>query len=59
VTIGNESLHQDSNGTGVRIVNFGTSKILVVKSMMILHQNIHKYTCTSPERKTHYQIFTY
>jgi len=26
-TIGNESLHQDSNGTGDRIVNFSTSKI--------------------------------
>jgi len=26
-TIGNESLHQDSNDKGVRIVNFATSKI--------------------------------
>jgi hypothetical protein len=26
-TIGNESLHQDSNDNGVRIVNFATSKI--------------------------------
>jgi len=56
VTIGNGSLHQDSNGNGVGIVNFGTSKILVVKSMMIQHQNIHKYTWNSPERKTHNQI---
>ena len=31
-TIGNESLHQDSNDNGVRIVNFATSKNLVVKS---------------------------
>src|SRR5215468_8482501 len=29
-TIGNESLHQDSNDNGVRIVNFATSKNLVV-----------------------------
>ena len=36
-TIGNESLHQDSNDNGVRIVNFATSKNLVVKSMMFLH----------------------
>ena len=28
--IGNESLHLDSNDNGVRIVNFATSKILVV-----------------------------
>ena len=33
-TIGNESLHQDSNDNGVRIVNFATSKILVLKSTM-------------------------
>jgi hypothetical protein len=33
-TIGNESLHQDSNDNGVRTVNFATSKNLVVKSTM-------------------------
>jgi len=33
-TIGNESLHQYSNDNGVRIVNFATSKNLVVKSTM-------------------------
>jgi len=39
-TIGNESLHPDSNDNGVRIVNFATSKNLVVKSAMFPHQNI-------------------
>ena len=38
--IGQESLHQDSNDNGVRIVNFATSKNLVVK--MFPHRNIHK-----------------
>jgi len=33
-TIGNASLHQYSNDNGVRIVNFATSKNLVVKSTM-------------------------
>ena len=33
-TIGNESIHQDNNDNGVRKVNFGTSKNLVVKSTM-------------------------
>jgi len=33
-TIGNESLHQYSNDNGVRIVNFATSKNLVVKITM-------------------------
>jgi hypothetical protein len=28
-TIGNESLHQDSNGDDVRIVKFATSKMLL------------------------------
>jgi len=55
-TIGNESLHQDSNDNGVRIVNFATSKNLVVKSTMFPHRNIHKYTWTSPDGKTHNQI---
>ena len=48
-TIGQESLHQDSNDNGVRIVNFVTSKKPVVKSTMFPHQNIHKYTWTSPD----------
>jgi hypothetical protein len=55
-TIGNESLHQDSNDNGVRVVNFATSKNLVVKSTMFPHRNIHKYSWTSPDGKTHNQI---
>jgi exonuclease III len=48
-TIGNESLHEISNDNGVRVVNFVTSKNLVVKSTMFSHRRIHKYTWTSPE----------
>jgi len=55
-TIGQESLHQGSNDNGVRLVNFTTSKKLVVKSTMFPHWNIHKYTWTSPDGKTHNQI---
>ena len=55
-TIGNESLHHDSNDNGVRIVYFATLKTLVVKSTMFPHRNIHKYTWTSPDGKTHNQI---
>jgi hypothetical protein len=54
-TTGNMSLHQDSN-SGVRIVNFATPKNLAVTSKMFPHQNIHKYTWTSPHGKTHNQI---
>jgi hypothetical protein len=55
-TIGQESLYQDSNDNGVRLVNFATSKNLVVKSTMFPHRNIHKYTWTSPGGKAHNQI---
>jgi hypothetical protein len=54
--VGKESLRQDINDSGVRIVNFATSKNLVVTSMMFPHQNIHKYTWTYPHGKTHDQI---
>ena len=37
-TIGQESLHQHSNDNGVRLVNFATSKNLVVKSTMFPHR---------------------
>jgi hypothetical protein len=43
-TIGNGILHQKSSGNGLRIVNFATSKNLVIKCTMLLHRNIHKYT---------------
>jgi exonuclease III len=43
-TLWNESLHQVKNNNGVRIVNFATSKTLVVKSTMFPHGNIFKYT---------------
>jgi len=55
-TTGQESLHQNSNDNGVRIVNFATSKNLVAKTTMFPHRNIHKYTWTSPDGKTHNHI---
>jgi exonuclease III len=55
-TIANESLYMNNNDNGVRTVNFATSESLVIKSMMFPHRNIHKYTWTSPDGKTHKQI---
>jgi hypothetical protein len=55
-TIGNESSHEISNDNGVRVVNFATSKNLVVKSTIFPHRSIHKYTWTSPHGQTHNQI---
>jgi len=37
LTVGSESLHQDSDDNGVRIVNFATVKNLVVNSTVLLH----------------------
>jgi hypothetical protein len=58
LTVGNESLHEISNDNGVRVVNFTTSKNLIVKSTstMFPHRNIHKHTWTSPDGNTHNQI---
>jgi hypothetical protein len=55
-TIGNESSHEISNNNGVRVINFATSKNLVVKSTMFPHPSILKYNWTSPDGKTHNQI---
>ena len=54
--IGNESLHQDSNDNGVRRVKVDTQKFLALKSTILLHRNIHKYSRTSPDGKNHKQI---
>ena len=53
-TVGQEGLHQDSNDNGVRIKLFHI-KNLLVKSMVFPHQNIHKYSWTSPVGKTYSQ----
>jgi hypothetical protein len=56
-TIGNENLHETSNDNGGRVVNFATSKNLVVKSTMFPHRKIHKYTWTSPDGQTNNHIY--
>jgi hypothetical protein len=56
LTVGNESLHEISNDNVVRVVNFATSKNLIIRSTVFPHCNIHKFTCTSPDGKTHSQF---
>jgi hypothetical protein len=53
--IGNESLHEASNDKGVRVVNFATSKHLIVKSTFP-HRDIHKQIWTSPDGVTRNRI---
>jgi hypothetical protein len=54
--IGNESLHKIRNDNGVRVVNLATMKNVIFKSTVFPHRNIHKFTWTSPDGKTHSQI---
>jgi hypothetical protein len=54
--IGNESLHEISNGNGVRVVNNATYKYLTVTKTMFPHRNINKFTWRSPDGETHNQI---
>ena len=42
LTIGTESVHPEGNDNGIRLVNFATSKNIVVKSTKFLHRNIQK-----------------
>jgi exonuclease III len=53
---GNENLHEIIYDNRVRVVNFATSKKLIVKSTMFPHRNNHKFTWTSPDGKTHNRI---
>jgi hypothetical protein len=55
-TTGSNNLHKISNDNGVRVVNFATSKNLMIQSTMFPHCNIHKFTWMSPAGKTHNQI---
>jgi hypothetical protein len=54
--IGNESPHEASNGNGVRVVNFATSKNLIVKNTTLPRRDIYKHTWTSPDGATHNQV---
>jgi hypothetical protein len=54
--IGNASLHKINNDNGVRVINFATSRILIIKSTMFPHCKKHKFTWTSHDGKTHNHI---
>jgi hypothetical protein len=54
--IANESLHAVKNDNGVRVLNFATSKKLIVRSTTFPHCDIHKHTRTYPDGVIHNQI---
>lgn len=47
-TIGKNSLHSKTNENGVRMINFATSRSLVVMSTIFPHKENHKQTWHSP-----------
>jgi hypothetical protein len=55
-TNGNIILCEISNDNGIRVVNYTTSKNLIVKSTMFPHCYNHKYTWTSSDRGRHLSI---
>jgi hypothetical protein len=53
---GNDSPHEVIKNNGVRVVNFATTKNLIVKSTTFPQYDIHEHTWTSPDGVTHNQI---
>jgi hypothetical protein len=50
-----DGLHEVSNGNGVRVINFVTSKNLIISSTTFAHRDIPKHSWTS-DRVTHNHI---
>ncbi|KAL4090324.1 hypothetical protein QTP88_025183 [Uroleucon formosanum] len=55
-TIGRESLHEQCNDNGLRLVSFATSAGMTISSTTFPHKDIHKATWKSPDDKTRNQI---
>ena len=55
-TIGRESLHEECNDNGLRLVSFATSTGMTISSTTFPHKNIHKATWKSPDDRTRNQI---
>jgi hypothetical protein len=53
--IGNKSLHEISDDNGVTLINFATSKNMIVRGTMFPHCNIYKSTWTSSDGNTYSQ----
>ena len=55
-TIGKQSLHENTNDNGYRLIQFATLNNMVIGSTLFQHKNIHKPTWTAPYRSFESQI---
>jgi hypothetical protein len=54
--IGKYSLHNKSNDNSMRLINFASSRNMVIGGTMFNHRDIHKRTWKSPNRNVFNQI---
>jgi hypothetical protein len=56
-TTGAHSLHEESNDNGCKLIDFATSKNMVISSTCFPHKEIHKRTWASPDGIVFNQIY--
>jgi hypothetical protein len=56
-SIGQNSLHADSNDNGECLINFAASQRMVIEGTIFQHKNTHKATWGSSDGNTSNQIF--
>lgn len=54
--IGKKSLHETSNGNGLRLISFAAAKDMIISSTTFPHKTTHKATWKSPDGTTCNQI---